>query len=89
MNSLDQLISNERKSLLADAIRSLPERESIVITLYDYEEMTMREIGEILSLTESRICQIHASAILHLYQMLQIKMIPVAMSEHQVSAVAD
>lgn len=89
VNSLDQLISEERRSLLADAIRSLPERESIVITLYYYEEVTMREIGEILNLTESRICQIHASAILHLFQALKTKMIPVAVTAHQVSAFAD
>jgi len=66
----DQLVSDETESILADAIKSLPEREALVITLYYYEEMTMREIGEILSRTESRICQIHASAILHLFQAL-------------------
>jgi len=89
VNSLDQLISNERKSILADAIRLLPERESVVTSLYYYKEMTMREIGEILSLTESRICQIHASAILHLFQTLNTKIMPVAIAAHQASAVAD
>ena len=70
---VDQVIRNETKSLLADAIGSLPERETLVITLYYYEEMTMREIGETLSLTESRICQIHASALLRLFQCLRAK----------------
>ena len=80
--SIDQIISDETKSILADAIRYLPERESLVITLYYYEEMTMREIGEVLSLTESRICQIHASAILHLFQALSPKMVAEEVSVH-------
>jgi RNA polymerase sigma factor for flagellar operon FliA len=70
---LDEVMSNEIRSLLANAIRDLPEREAIVITLYYYEEMTMKEIGEVLSLTESRICQIHASALLHLLHTLSPK----------------
>ena len=85
VDSLDQLVSIETKSILANAVRVLPERESIVITLYYYEEMTMREIGEILSLTESRICQIHASALLHLFQTLNTKIMSVPMSVHEVS----
>ena len=77
----DQLVSNEAKSILADAIRALPEREAIVITLYYYEEITMREIGEVLSLTESRICQIHAGALLHLFQALNPKMMAEEIAE--------
>ena len=88
IDSLRQLISNETRSILANTISSLPKRESIVITLYYYEEMTMREIGEILSLTESRICQIHASALLNLFQMLNTKIMAMPMQLHQVS-VAD
>lgn len=88
IDSLRQLISNETKSILANAISALPKRESIVITLYYYEEMTMREIGEILSRTESRICQIHASALLSLFQTLNTKIMVAPMQVHQVS-VAD
>lgn len=51
---------------LTDAISSLPERERLVMTLYYYEETTMKEIGLILGVVESRISQIHASAVLHL-----------------------
>ncbi len=80
IDSLSQIISDEARALLADAIRSLTEREAIVITLYYYEEMTMREIGEVLSLTESRICQIHASALLHLFQSLSPKIADTATS---------
>ncbi len=83
VNPVDQLISDEARAILAGAIESLHEREAIVITLYYYEEMTMREIGEVLSLTESRICQIHAGALLHLLQMLSSKMVAQELPAHQ------
>ncbi|GAH53956.1 unnamed protein product, partial [marine sediment metagenome] len=44
--------------------RQLPEREKQVIILYYYEELTLKEIGEILKVSESRVCQIHSKAIL-------------------------
>ena len=74
VSPIDQVITDETKSILADAIRSLPEKESIVISLYYYEEMTMKEIGHVLSLTESRVCQIHSKALLRLFQALDTKM---------------
>lgn len=73
LNPSEQVINDETKSILADAIRSLPEKESIVISLYYYEEMTMKEIGQVLSLTESRVCQIHSKALLRLFQALNTK----------------
>lgn len=54
------------KEILADAIRRLPEREKIVIGLYYYEGLTLKEIGEVLGVTESRISQLHTKAILRL-----------------------
>ena len=56
----------EMRQRLTDAISDLPERERLVMTLYYYEETTMKEIGLILGVVESRISQIHASAVLHL-----------------------
>ncbi len=56
----------EVKGILAEAIGRLPEREKIVITLYYYEGLTLREIGEVLGVTESRVCQMHTKAILRL-----------------------
>jgi RNA polymerase sigma factor for flagellar operon FliA len=44
----------------------LPEREKLVVTLYYYEELTLREIGEVLGVTESRVSQLHTKAILRL-----------------------
>ena len=56
----------ETKEAMAEAIAALPEREKIVVTLYYYEELTLREIGEVLGVTESRVSQLHTKAILRL-----------------------
>lgn len=56
----------EMKDIIADAINHLPERERTVVALYYYEGLTMREIGEVLGVTESRVCQMHTKAILRL-----------------------
>lgn len=63
---LFQCLKGERKQLLIDAIDDLPERERLVLTLYYYEELTMKEIGLTLSVVESRVSQIHTSAVLRL-----------------------
>jgi len=55
--------SQETRGLLAAAINSLSEREKIVVTLYYFEGLTLAEIGEILGVTESRVCQIHTKAV--------------------------
>lgn len=59
-------LKSEMQARLASAIDQLPERERLVMTLYYYEEMTMKEIGLTLGVVESRVSQIHASAVLHL-----------------------
>lgn len=56
----------ETRQLLGQAINGLPEREKIVLTLYYYESLTLQEIGRVLGVTESRVCQIHTKAVLHL-----------------------
>ena len=56
----------ELREELGDAISRLPEREKLVVTLYYYEELTLREIGEVLGVTESRVSQLHTKAILRL-----------------------
>jgi RNA polymerase sigma factor for flagellar operon FliA len=57
------LEGNETRAILSAAINSLSEREKIVITLYYFEGMTLAEIGEVLHVTESRVCQIHTKAV--------------------------
>jgi RNA polymerase sigma factor for flagellar operon FliA len=58
--------ATDMKDRVADAITRLPEREKLVIALYYYENLTLREIGEVLSVTESRISQLHTKAVLRL-----------------------
>jgi RNA polymerase sigma factor for flagellar operon FliA len=56
----------EMRQLLAKAINDMPEREKIILTLYYYEGLTLAEIGEVLGVTESRVCQIHTKSVIHL-----------------------
>lgn len=63
---LFRCLRSELEEHLAGAIDHLPERERLVMTLYYYEELTMREIGLALGVVESRVSQIHASAVVHL-----------------------
>jgi RNA polymerase sigma factor for flagellar operon FliA len=58
--------ATDLKDRVADAIAKLPEREKLVIALYYYENLTLREIGEVLGVTESRISQLHTKAVLRL-----------------------
>ena len=59
-------------ALLAEAIEALPQQEKVVIALYYHEELTMKEIGQVLEVTESRVSQIHTKAILHLRSTLTV-----------------
>ncbi len=56
----------ETRYLLADSINRLPDRERLVLTLYYFEGLTLAEIGGVLNVTESRVCQIHTKAVLSL-----------------------
>jgi RNA polymerase sigma factor for flagellar operon FliA len=56
----------ELKEAMVEAIRQLPEKERLVISLYYQDELTMKETGKALGITESRVSQIHSQAILHL-----------------------
>ncbi len=62
----DALSQTEMREAIGEAIARLPEREKLVVTLYYYEELTLREIGEVLGVTESRVSQLHTKAILRL-----------------------
>lgn len=65
-NQFQFVHQGEVKELLANAIDELPEREKLVVVLYYYENLTLREIGEILNVSESRVCQIHTKVVLRL-----------------------
>lgn len=68
---LRSLLSHERVSLVAEAISRLPEREQLVVNLYYHEELTMKEVGTVLKLTESRVSQLHSQAMVRLKVFLQ------------------
>ncbi len=57
---------DEMKRMVAESISQLPEKERLVISLYYYDELNMKEVGKILDITESRVCQIHTKSILRL-----------------------
>jgi len=66
-----EMDATEMKDRLSDAIARLPEREKLVVALYYYENLTLREIGEVLGVTESRVSQLHTKAVLRLKSRLQ------------------
>ncbi|HEX6773643.1 MAG TPA: FliA/WhiG family RNA polymerase sigma factor [Acidobacteriaceae bacterium] len=66
-----QCQNSEMRHCLADAIDGLPERERMVLTLYYYEELTMREVGATMGVVESRVSQLHSSAMARLRVVLR------------------
>lgn len=62
-SAFTELAAKEARELLGQMIEKLPERERMVVTLYYYEELTLKEIAAILEVTESRVCQIHGQAV--------------------------
>ena len=74
-NPARELDAVETKDRLADAVGGLPEREKLVIALYYYENLMLREIGEVLGVTESRVSQLHTKAVLRLKGRLQTEVL--------------
>jgi RNA polymerase sigma factor for flagellar operon FliA len=62
----DKVSSQEMVQLIASGLEELPEKEQLVLILYYYEDLTLKEIGAILDVTESRVCQIHTKAVMRL-----------------------
>lgn len=65
-----EVYQSQFRDKLAEAIRRLPERESLVLSLYYERELNLKEIGEVLDVSESRVCQIHGQAVLRLRAMV-------------------
>jgi RNA polymerase sigma factor FliA len=72
-NPLFKMGFEETKSILKESIAGLPEKEKLVVALYHYEELTLKEIGEVLGISESRASQIHSKAIIKLRSKLITK----------------
>ncbi len=66
----DITTENDMKARLLTSLKKLPERDQLVLSLYYFEELTLKEIGKVLEVSESRACQIHAQAILNLQALL-------------------
>lgn len=70
-NPLNLLVKMEIRDKLKNTIDQLPKKERLVLSLYYYEELTMKEAGLVMDLTESRVCQLHAQAVLRLRSMVK------------------
>ena len=70
VNPLDRLEEKDTKKELQMALKSLPERERMIMVLYYQKNMTLKEIGETIEVSESRVCQLHAQAIMKLKNIL-------------------
>ena len=70
-SAIDMLLNEEKKNILIKYIDMLEDVEKNVLMMYYYDELTLKEIGHILNLTESRICQIHSKSILKLRSKLK------------------
>jgi RNA polymerase sigma factor for flagellar operon FliA len=71
---LASLLARERENLLRRSVEALPERERQLMSLYYVDELTMKEVGEVLGITESRVCQIHRRALARVKKRLRILM---------------
>lgn len=69
----DDLEKSELALQLKDAISQLPEKESLVLSLYYFEDLTMREVGDVLGVTESRVSQLHSKAVRRLRGRLAVE----------------
>jgi len=65
-NALAEIEEGQMKAMLRDAISGLPAKERLVVSMYHFEELNFKEIGRVMGVTESRVCQIHSKAIVKL-----------------------
>ena len=65
-DTVEHVMAQELKEVIADGIKALPKKDQMVVSLYYYNELTLKEIGKVMGLTESRISQIHTKAIIRL-----------------------
>ena len=72
---LDMVADKDEKRTLAEAIKELPERDRLILALYYQEELTLKEIGGVLDVTESRVCQLHSKALQKLREKLYVRIL--------------
>lgn len=71
-DTVEHVMAQELKEVIADGLKALPKKDQKVVTLYYYNELTLKEIGKVMGLTESRISQIHTKAIIRLRTRLRL-----------------
>jgi len=69
---LELMEENSARETLARHINDLPEKEKLILSLYYWEELTMKEIGRVMNLTEGRVCQLHSQALIRLKARMEI-----------------
>jgi RNA polymerase sigma factor for flagellar operon FliA len=69
---LELMEENSTKEALAQLINDLPEKEKLILSLYYWEELTMKEIGKVMNLTEGRVCQLHSQALIRLKARMEV-----------------
>jgi RNA polymerase sigma factor for flagellar operon FliA len=79
-NPLVQMANSQLKDHLAKAIQDLPEKQRMVLSLYYYEDLNLKEIGEVLEVTESRVSQLHTQAVLRLRSKLKEHLVEIGES---------
>ena len=67
----ESLEDKEKLEILAEAIEKLKDKDKLILNLYYYEKLTLKEIGQILEVSESRVCQLHSRAIRNLRAVMQ------------------
>jgi len=69
---LELMEENSAREALAHLINDLPEKEKLILSLYYWEELTMKEIGKVMNLTEGRVCQLHSQALIRLKARMEV-----------------
>jgi RNA polymerase sigma factor for flagellar operon FliA len=69
---LELMEENSAREALAHHINDLPEKEKLILSLYYWEELTMKEIGRVMNLTEGRVCQLHSQALMRLKSRMEV-----------------
>ena len=72
-NALAEIEEGQLKAMLRDAISGLPAKERLVVSMYHFEELNFKEIGRVMGVTESRVCQIHSKAIVKLRARVRVQ----------------
>jgi RNA polymerase sigma factor for flagellar operon FliA len=72
-DALKDLEEDQMRGAIREAIQGLPDKERLVVAMYHFEELNFKEIGRVLGITESRVCQIHSKAMMKLRSRVRLQ----------------